>query len=289
MLPLALIIFSALCLASLIIVFQSLNKESMEARNNLKRIVTWWVIFAISLTVAYIGNWMVPVFVGALFLVSLYELFNSIYSLSVRLKYALTLIVVSVLLLTLKLEPLYTYTLAFMLFILTLVLKSKSYYFIALVALYFGVTLLSLFHVYQRGQSTAVDGSLLFLAILLLTSLNDIAQYVVGNLVGKSSLAPVLSPGKTIEGALGGVIITALASGVLLTWVLGIAWYTAASMGCCIAIAGIAGDLYVSRLKRQSGVKESGKLLPGHGGLLDRIDSLLTVAPTFGLILAFLP
>ena len=132
--------------------------------------------------------------------------------------------------------------------------------------------------------------------LLLLTELNDIAQAFWGRTFGRLRLAPVLSPRKTWEGFWGGVATTTAASVVVAPHLTdygrgvpaaagGLAsappWIWAALLGLLVAVAGVAGDLLASRLKRRAGVKDSGRLLPGQGGVIDRLDSLTVAAPTF--------
>lgn len=113
---------------------------------------------------------------------------------------------------------------------------------------------------------------LLLLAIVMTA---DTAAYFVGRAVGRRRLAPSISPGKTVEGALGGLLGGGLgALGV--RWAgLDIPWAHAAALGVVAALLGIVGDLLESLLKRWAGVKDSGRMFPGHGGMLDRLDSLL--------------
>ena len=129
------------------------------------------------------------------------------------------------------------------------------------------------------------ENSYLLLLLFFLTASNDIAQYVSGKLFGRTVLAPWVSPNKTLEGAVGGFLVTVLLALYFLTQDLTLAWRVAILSGAAISLAGILGDLYLSLQKRRAAVKDSGSLIPGHGGLLDRIDSLLLTAPVFGLLL----
>lgn len=132
-------------------------------------------------------------------------------------------------------------------------------------------------------------GWLVFL--LVLTELNDIAQALCGRALGSRALAPRTSPTKTWEGFWGGLAVTILAAvllGPLLTSYGHAApsgaappWLWAATAGLLVTLAGVAGDLTASSLKRRAGAKDSGTLLPGHGGVLDRFDSLSLAAPAF--------
>lgn len=134
-----------------------------------------------------------------------------------------------------------------------------------------------------------------FIYLLLLTAASDIVQALVGRRFGSHYVAPVLSPHKTWEGLLGGtVIITGLAVALspLLTTLddaeldfgllqVSIAWLPAALAGLLISLGGYFGDLNISGIKRDRNVKDSGHMLPGQGGILDRIDSLTFTAPLF--------
>lgn len=119
---------------------------------------------------------------------------------------------------------------------------------------------------------------LLFLVIVVQGS--DVAQYAWGKLLGHRRIAPTVSPNKTWEGFLGGVA-TATLLGAALWWVTPFAPWQAASMALVIALMGFAGGLTMSAIKRDRGVKDFGTLIAGHGGVLDRIDSLCFAAPVF--------
>lgn len=130
------------------------------------------------------------------------------------------------------------------------------------------------------------------LFVLMLTvMISDTAQYYTGRALGRRPLAPIISPKKTVEGALGGFLFGALAFAALgRSWLPQLAWswpvWTA--LGVVIVAAGIAGDLFESMLKRSAGVKDSSALIPGHGGVLDRIDALLFAAPVYFIALTYL-
>jgi len=115
------------------------------------------------------------------------------------------------------------------------------------------------------------------LVLFLIVWLADIAAYFVGNWFGKHKLAPSISPKKTIEGAVGSLVVVGIVIALIFHSVL---WVVLALI---TVIAAIIGDLFESFMKRSAGVKDSGRFLPGHGGLLDRIDSLIFAAPVFTL------
>lgn len=118
---------------------------------------------------------------------------------------------------------------------------------------------------------------------------SDSGQYYVGRTFGRHKLAPVTSPKKTVEGAIGGLIVGSGAAIILgRFWPIGLSDIAMAGVGFAVTVAGIAGDLFESHLKRKAGVKDSGNLIPGHGGILDRIDSWLFATPVFWVVLHFL-
>lgn len=124
-------------------------------------------------------------------------------------------------------------------------------------------------------------GALLVLFLVGLTEFNDIAQYLWGKSLGRIKVIPKVSPNKTLTGLLGGVATTALAATILGPLLTPLSWPMALLAGVIIGVTGFCGDVVMSAIKRDIGVKDSGTLLPGHGGILDRLDSLIFTAPVF--------
>jgi phosphatidate cytidylyltransferase len=188
---------------------------------------------------------------------------------------------------------------------------SNEAYFIAIIAI---VTVLSPYYLLFNKTSFIEIGKMLFGGIWVSTSLsfllalgwvrtpsayspqlivivialiwvNDIGAYVVGSLIGKNPLAPTISPGKTWEGFISGIILNTIAAYFVFK-ITGeysiIAWII---LGIIVSLGATVGDLFESKLKREAKVKDSGNLIPGHGGILDRFDSMLFAAPLFYLIL----
>lgn len=119
---------------------------------------------------------------------------------------------------------------------------------------------------------------LVFLFLILMGS--DAAAYYTGKTLGKHKLAPVISPGKTWEGAIGGLLASlALAAAASFTFFTELKWYAALPLAAVMMVVGVVGDLAESAIKRGANAKDAANLLPGHGGLLDRLDSLLFNAP----------
>lgn len=125
-----------------------------------------------------------------------------------------------------------------------------------------------------------VDGMHLLLFLVVLTELNDVYQYIFGKRFGKRKIVPSVSPNKTTEGFLYAVAATSLTA-LALKFLTPFGTMEALFAGVLIAAAGFVGDVVVSMIKRDVGVKDSGGMIPGHGGILDRIDSLTYTAPLF--------
>ena len=134
----------------------------------------------------------------------------------------------------------------------------------------------------------AFDGEKIWLAIwlIMVVQASDVLQYVCGKLFGKHKIAPQLSPSKTIEGLVGGIIL-AVALGVAMSWLTPFNYIQATVIGFIVCIFGFFGGLVMSAIKRDRGVKDWGQLIHGHGGMLDRIDSICFSAPIFFHILRY--
>ncbi len=140
----------------------------------------------------------------------------------------------------------------------------------------------------------AEDGRFLILVPILIAFIADGGAYFVGRAMGKHKLAPVISPKKTVEGLIGGYIF-AIAGMLLYCVVVRLAFDREVSylVSLLCALAGatvsVIGDLVFSVIKRQTGIKDYGRLLPGHGGVMDRFDSMITTAPAVEVIMLLLP
>jgi len=121
---------------------------------------------------------------------------------------------------------------------------------------------------------------LLIAWLVVVVQISDVLQYVWGKLAGRTELAPTLSPSKTVEGAVGG-IASATAIGAALAWITPFRVHEAAALALVVTSMGLAGGLVMSAIKRDRGVKDWGHLIAGHGGFIDRLDSVLFAAPVF--------
>jgi phosphatidate cytidylyltransferase len=136
----------------------------------------------------------------------------------------------------------------------------------------------------------APDGRQRIVVFILVTVFSDIGGYAVGVMFGKHPMAPSLSPKKSWEGFGGSVFTCAAVGAVSLPVLLGGLWWAGAVLGAVAAAGATLGDLIESSIKRDLGIKDMGGLLPGHGGLMDRLDSLVVVAPiAWALLIWFVP
>lgn len=149
---------------------------------------------------------------------------------------------------------------------------------------YVGVPVLCL--IWLRNEPAGFSYVMWLIFVVVLT---DVGGYFVGRSLGKHKMAPKLSPNKTIEGLLGGMVMAAIGGGFS-AWFfelpIGLVW--GAAVAPVMALLAQAGDIGESALKRKFGVKDSGQLLPGHGGALDRFDGLVLTVPTCAMILSAL-
>jgi len=144
-----------------------------------------------------------------------------------------------------------------------------------LLAVFYSVVLLS--HLYLlRELPNGLEWT--FLAVFLVWA-TDTGAYLIGRQFGSHLLAPQVSPKKTVEGSLGGLLFSIVVAFVFWRLVGGATWITYLIFGVIVGISAQIGDLFESALKRSAGLKDSGKLIPGHGGILDRFDSLIFALP----------
>jgi phosphatidate cytidylyltransferase len=147
-------------------------------------------------------------------------------------------------------------------------------------------TIFSLSHVafllvLPHGMNPHGGGPALVLFLVFLTQFNDVAQYLWGRTLGRHKVIPKVSPNKTVEGLLGGLLTTVVLAWLLARWLTPFDDAEAVVAGVILGLGGFVGDVVISALKRDLRIKDSGSLLPGHGGILDRIDSLCYTAPLF--------
>ena len=136
----------------------------------------------------------------------------------------------------------------------------------------------------------ADDGAARLFVFILVTVLSDVGGYVAGVLLGRHPMAPTVSPKKSWEGFAGSVLACVAGGAIAVHYTLHGPWWAGAVVGACAAVAATVGDLTESTIKRDLGIKDMSAILPGHGGIMDRLDSLLLVAPVaWALLTVFVP
>lgn len=152
----------------------------------------------------------------------------------------------------------------------------------------FIITYVALMASFTSLMIDAPDGGRRIIVFALLTTMSDIGGYAVGVLAGKHPMAPSISPKKSWEGFAGSLATSALAGALSVPLLLGGDWWAGALLGLPVAFFATVGDLSESILKRDLGIKDMGTILPGHGGVMDRLDSLLVCAPLVWIMLGVL-
>jgi phosphatidate cytidylyltransferase len=153
----------------------------------------------------------------------------------------------------------------------------------------FGVIWVALGFAYVLLIRQLNHGMALTIMLLACTMVNDTFAYFVGRAFGRHKLAPRISPGKSVEGFVGGIVGAVVAALVVKIYSDWLTWEQAIIFGLVIGVVGVWGDLFESAVKRDFRVKDSGKILPGHGGILDRFDAVLLAGfVTYWLAIALL-
>ncbi len=281
-------------------VFVHKNKASLSNYAELKsRILSWWVIITL-VSLALLSHFYIAVgFFAFLSLIALGEYLKispTRKSDVVPLLCTLCAILVQYYLvaigwygLFIVFIPVYMYFLLAMSMVLT---GNTQDFLKSLSILQWGmmVAIFSLSHlafllilpVYKSGNlMDTKEGIGLVLFILFTVQFNDVAQYIWGKKFGKHKILPTISPNKTWQGFLGGMLTTVVLSVIVGLWLTPMTFYFAVMMGILLSIAGFFGDVVISAIKRDLHIKDTGHLLPGHGGILDRIDSLTFSVPLF--------
>ncbi|MGX7417735.1 phosphatidate cytidylyltransferase [Carnobacterium gallinarum] len=255
-----------------------------------QRVITAVIALIFFIPVVYYGSWVLEIVVAAMGLIGLFELFkmkgNSIFSIEGLIASIGTLLLIAptkwLAFLPENYSQLYLFYVCGILLLICTVFSKNSFTFddagVAILgSLYIGYG----FHYFIE---TRAAGFSLLMYILFVVWATDIGAYMFGRKIGKNKLAPAISPNKTIEGSLGGIASALVVAAVYLYFYpQGYSMGTMLALTVLFSISGQLGDLVESAFKRHYDVKDSGTILPGHGGILDRFDSLLFVLPILHL------
>lgn len=132
---------------------------------------------------------------------------------------------------------------------------------------------------------SADNGAMRLVTLISCVVVSDIAAYAVGSTMGRHKMAPLISPSKTWEGLAGSVVFGGIAGVLFGVFLLGTSWWAGLILGMVLALGGTLGDLVESLIKRDAGIKDMSNFLPGHGGVMDRLDSMLVAVPMGWLVL----
>ena len=288
-------VFSALCIASLSCMILRKRRPDHDYSELRLRIRTWWIIVAVFAAALLSGKGLFVLFMGFVSILAMKEFFSLIPTRRVDRKvllwaylavpvqywwvysdyYGMFIIFIPV------------YMFLFIGFRLVLVNQTEGS-LLSAGTIHWGLmmTVFSLSHIaclllLDLPEEACCNGKTLVFYLLFLTQANDIAQYIWGKSFGRFKVIPHVSPNKTLAGLAGGVVTTIILSVALAPYLTPLSVLHSACVGAIIGLGGFFGDVTISALKRDLQIKDSGTFLPGHGGILDRVDSLTFTAPLF--------
>ncbi len=269
--------------------------EAGAHRELRQRINSWWIMVGILLVVLIVGRGASLVFFAVLSFLALREFFSILPVRHTDRRVILALyLMIPVHYYWISLEwygvfiifiPVYLFL--FIPFALLMLGETKGFirsatsYQWAVMTTVFAISHVAYLLILPAERNPAGGPVGLVLYLLFLTQFNDVAQYVWGKTLGKRKIVPKISPNKTWAGFVGGVATTMALAMLLAPWLTPLSMPEGLLAGLLIGVAGFVGDLTVSATKRDLGIKDTGRLIPGHGGILDRIDSLMYTAPLF--------
>ncbi len=268
-------------------------KNFINVKNFRLRLLSTVLLSLIFVTLFILGNPVLPVFMIFIFLAVLYE-FNIICNSKFVFVNLINVFVFPLLLLFFLLFEINViniplkYNNNYLIFILlALITTNLFFYKIYTNIINFIISNLLIISFFSLIKILLIPNGLnIFLYLVLLVSVMDIFAYIGGNIFGVKKIAPTISNGKTIEGTLIGLFFSIFAS-VLIKDLIDINSLYAVILGFTVGLLSFFGDLLESFFKRRIGIKDSGKFIPGHGGLLDRFDGYILILPLFNLILIF--
>lgn len=179
------------------------------------------------------------------------------------------------------LEPFFIVIACMFIFVLQFIRRDSSQALSSIAVTLFGLLYIAWFFSFFIKLKFLPNGTLLVAFLIIVTKMGDIGAYFVGSAIGKHNLIPRISPHKTVEGTVGGLIFSLLSAVASKAYLPGFSFGHLLTLGVLLGILSQVGDLAESLLKRDSGVKDSGRSLSGFGGMLDLIDSLLFTTPIF--------
>ena len=288
-------VISLLVIASVASTLAGRRMAPPEARELTQRLTSWWVMIAVIFFALLAGRTASLVFFALLSFFALREFLSilPVRQLDRRVILALYLMIpvhyswISIEWYGVFIIFIPVYLFLFIPFALILLGETKGFiqsatsYHWAVMTTVFALSHIAYLLILPAEVNPAGGPVGLVLYLLFLTQFNDVMQYVWGKALGRRKIVPSVSPNKTWAGFVGGLLTTMALAAVLGPWLTPLTVVEGLVAGVLIGGAGFVGDLMVSAVKRDLGIKDTGTMIPGHGGILDRVDSLIYTAPLF--------
>lgn len=254
-----------------------------RAGRNLPAAVATGVVLAALVVVSLLWwKWLFGVLAGVVILLALHELVNAFTNRDIRITRTPVYVAVPAAMVAAYVGGptalLFVVGLAVVFILLWRIRRGTEGYVRDVTASMFALVYLPLMGGFTMLILAPDNGPQLIVTFIILTIGNDIGGYAAGVLFGRHPMAPQVSPKKSWEGFAGSVIVQALLGAATFVWLLDAPWWQGVIVGVVLAVSATAGDLAESAVKRDLGVKDMGSLLPGHGGIMDRLDSLVVNA-----------
>lgn len=287
-------IVSVLIISSLITIILKRTKPSNTIDEVALRIRSWWIMFLIFTIALVIHSTISLIFMAILCFLALKEYFSLIpFNRAHRLVlfWAYMAIPIQFLLIYLGWYGMFIVFIPVYMFLLipiqAIIVGETKNFLHSIATVQWGVMLMVFglshlaFLLVLPGQENSIMGAGLVLFLVVLTQANDVAQFIWGKMLGKHKVVPKVSPNKTWEGFIGGVLTTTVLAVLLAPLITPFSLTASVIAGVYIGLTGFVGDVNISALKRDLNIKDTSAIIPGHGGILDRVDSLTYTAPLF--------
>jgi len=284
-----------------VLIISTFITKIMKQKNNTSglkevemRIRSWWVMFIIFTFALLIHSTISLIFMALLCFLALKEYFSLIpFNRSHRLVlfWAYMTIPIQFLLIYLGWYVMFIVFIPVYMFLLipiqAIIVGETKNFLRSIATVQWGVMLMVFglshlaFLLVLPGQEESIAGAGLVLFLVVLTQANDVAQFLWGKMLGKKKIVPKVSPNKTWAGFIGGVLTTTVLAVILAPLITPFSLFSSIIAGLYIGLTGFIGDVNISALKRDLNIKDTSAIIPGHGGILDRVDSLTYTAPLF--------
>lgn len=294
------VLYVLIGIVAVLIISTSITKI-MKQKNNTSglkevemRIRSWWVMFIIFTFALLIHSTISLIFMALLCFLALKEYFSLIpFNRSHRLVlfWAYMTIPIQFLLIYLGWYGMFIVFIPVYMFLLipiqAIIVGETKNFLRSIATVQWGVMLMVFglshlaFLLVLPGQEESIAGAGLVLFLVVLTQANDVAQFLWGKMLGKKKIVPKVSPNKTWAGFIGGVLTTTVLAVILAPLITPFSLFSSIIAGLYIGLTGFIGDVNISALKRDLNIKDTSAIIPGHGGILDRVDSLTYTAPLF--------